>query len=156
MPLEGEPLPERFRGGGQSSFADTAKQEGLALGPRTHRYNSTPAHEAAIWADGLGRGDEFRKAVYGAYFAENLNIGAADVLAGIAAELGLDVDDLRAALEEGRYRGQVLTQFEHAHEIGVSAVPTFIAGGYALVGAHPLENMRKLIAAAGAEGSATR
>jgi predicted DsbA family dithiol-disulfide isomerase len=32
----------------------------------------------------------------------------------------------------------------------VTAVPTFVAGGYALIGAHPIDNLRKLLAAAGA------
>ena len=56
-----------------------ARAEGLDLGERTHRYNSTQAHEAALWADEFGKGDEFRKAVYRAYFVENLNIGSPDV-----------------------------------------------------------------------------
>ena len=76
------------------------------------------------------------------------------MLLPIAATLGLDVEDLRTALDERRYRGRVLEQFEEAHNMGVTAVPTFVAGGYALVGAHPLENFRKLLAAAGAEPKA--
>ena len=151
--LEGEELPDRYRSrGGQ--FEEVARAEGLEVGERTHRYNSTPAHEASLWADEQGQGDEFRRALYRAYFADNINIASPDVLLPIAATLGLDVEDLRTALDERRYRGRVLEQFEEAHNMGVTAVPTFVAGGYALVGAHPLENFRKLLAAAGAEPKA--
>jgi predicted DsbA family dithiol-disulfide isomerase len=146
--MEGEELPDQFRRrGGQ--FAEVAKAEGLEVGERTHRYNSTPAHEAALWADEQGNGEAFRKALYQAYFRDNHNIGSPDVLAKIATNLNMDAAALRQALEERRYRGEVLQQFQQAHEIGVTAVPTFVAAGYALVGAHPLENFRKLMEAAG-------
>lgn len=124
---------------------DIARAEGLEVGERTHRYNSTPAHEASFWADEHGKGQDYRRAVYRAYFAQDANIGSADVLARIAAGLGLDAAGLRQALEEQRYRDRVLAQFEEARQIGVTAVPTFVAGGYALVGAHPLENFRRLL-----------
>ena len=82
------------------------------------------------------------------------NIGSPDVLAEIATELGLDAGDLRAALAEGRFREAVREQYDEARAVGVTAVPTFVAGGYALVGAHPLENLRKLMDAAGAKAHA--
>jgi len=148
IPLEGEELPETFRRRG-GSFAEAAMAEGLEVGERTHRYNSTPAHEAALWADEQGRGEAFRKAVYRAYFVDNRNIGSTDVLADLAAGVDLDATELRKALAEGRYRDRVLAQFEQAHDIGVTAVPTFVAAGQGLVGAHPLENFRKLMEAAG-------
>lgn len=106
-----------------------------------------------MWADDRGKGQEFRDAVYRAYFARNANIGSADVLAAIAAELRLDETDLREALAEQGYRPQVLSQFEGARQLGVTAVPTFVASGYALVGAHPLENFRRLMELAGQEPS---
>lgn len=68
----------------------------------------------------------------------------------LAERLGLPSDELRAALTDRRYLGEVREQFEEARQVGVTAVPTFVAGGYALVGAHPLENLEKLLAAAGA------
>jgi len=76
------------------------------------------------------------------------------VLAEIASEVGLDADDLRTALREGRYRDRVQAQYEEAREIGVTAVPTFVAADrYAIVGAHPYENFQKLLAAVAQEAS---
>ena len=72
------------------------------------------------------------------------------MLADIAEQLGLDPDDLRTALRDGRYRDLVEAQYDEARAAGVTAVPTFVAEGYALVGAHPYENFHKLMEAAGA------
>lgn len=71
------------------------------------------------------------------------------MLAEIASGLGLDADDLRAALAERRYREQIRAEYEEAREIGVTAVPTFVAEDYAIVGAQPYEVFHRLMQAVG-------
>ena len=152
VPPEGQEIPfspER-RAAGRASFQRLADEEGLPYGERTRWYDSTPAHEAVLWAAARGRADALKRAVFEAYFVRDENIGSADVLAGLADGLGLDGADLRAALAEGRHRAEVQAQYDEARAIGVTAVPTFVAEGYALVGAHPIENLRKLMEHAGA------
>jgi predicted DsbA family dithiol-disulfide isomerase len=73
------------------------------------------------------------------------------VLVGLAIGLGLSGDDLRAALADRRYRANVVAEYQEAREVGVTAVPTFVAEGYAIVGAHPYETFRRLMAAIGQE-----
>jgi predicted DsbA family dithiol-disulfide isomerase len=68
-------------------------------------------------------------------------------LTEIAAKLGFDAQDLRQALEERRYREEVQREYAEAREDGVTAVPTFVAEGYAIMGAHPYETFRRLMAA---------
>ena len=109
------------------------------MGPREHWYDSTPAHEASEWATDLGAGDAFRRGVYRAYFVHDRNIGSPDVLADIAADAELDGASLRADLERGTYRDRIATQYQEARSLGVTAVPTFVAGRYAIVGAQPYE-----------------
>jgi predicted DsbA family dithiol-disulfide isomerase len=135
----------------RARFEQVARAEGLDYGVRTRWYNSGPAHQAALWADAHGGGEEFRRAVYRAYFAEDLNIADTEVLAGISDRLGLDTDDLRRALAEGRYRDEVERQFQLARDWGVTAVPAYVAGKYLLVGAQPYEIYRQLIETARAE-----
>jgi cyclophilin family peptidyl-prolyl cis-trans isomerase len=54
-----------------------------------------------------------------------------DVLAGYAAELGLDAEQLAADLEEGTYRDRVEQQYNEALALGISGTPTvFINGQY--------------------------
>jgi predicted DsbA family dithiol-disulfide isomerase len=73
------------------------------------------------------------------------------VLAGIAKHLNLDPADLRQALSEQRFRQEVERQFEFAREVGVNAVPAYIAGRYLLVGAQPYDVYCQLIETAQAE-----
>ena len=105
IPPEGQTIPfnPARMAAGRSNFALLADEAGLPHGERTHWYDSTPAHEAAEWATDLGAGEKFRWAVYQAYFVEDRNIGSPDVLCELAGQLGLDADDLRAALAEGRF-----------------------------------------------------
>ena len=156
IPLEGQPIPwppERMSQA-KSRFEQVAAAEGLGYATRTHWYNSAPAHQAARWADQHGRGEEFRRAVYRAYFAELLNIASTDVLAGIADRLDLDSADLCQALAEERFRGEVERQFGFAREAGITAVPAYVAGRYVVVGAQPMDVYRQLIETAQAEAEA--
>lgn len=132
-------------------FEEVAAAEGLGYGVRTHWYNSGPAHQAAIWADQSGNGEAFRRAVYRAYFVDDLNIADTEVLARIAQDAGLDASDLRNVLAEERFKPEVERQFEFAREVGVNAVPAYVAGRYLLVGAQPYEVYRQLIETAQAE-----
>jgi len=128
-------------------FAQAAEAEGLEVGERTHWYNPTRAHEAAIWADEEGKGAEFRKAVFRAYFVDNNNIASLEVLGELATSVGLDADAMKHVLEAGTYRERVEQEYEESRQAGVTAVPTFVAGRYAIVGAHPYSSFQKLMEA---------
>jgi predicted DsbA family dithiol-disulfide isomerase len=143
--------PERIAAA-RSHFELAADEEGLPHGPRTHWYNSVPAHEATLWADEYADGEALRRAVYRAYFVENLNIASTDVLSGLADTLGFDSQRLRAALDEGRYRARVQEQFEYARAAGITGVPAYIAGQYVMVGAQPYAVFQRLIETAQSEG----
>jgi predicted DsbA family dithiol-disulfide isomerase len=153
IPLEGQeiPWPKERMEQASKRFAPVAEAEGLPYGRRTHWYNSGPAHQAAIWADQSGKGDAFRRAVYQAYFAEDANIADTDVLSRIAEHLELDAPELRQVLADERFKAEVERQFEFAREVGVNAVPAYVAGRYLLVGAQPIEVYKQLIETAQAE-----
>lgn len=140
----------------RANFERMARDAGLEFCERTHWYNSDLAHEATAWAREHDAEDPFHRAIFRAYFVQNRNIGAPDVLAEIATALGLDAADLRAALADRRYRDRVVAQYQEAREIGVTAVPTFVAEGYAIVGAQPYDVFRRLMAAAGQAPRATQ
>ena len=142
------PWPVERAAAARARFAQVAEAEGLAVGERTHWYNSVPAHEAALWADDHGDGETFRRSVYRAYFAEGLNIGNADVLARLAAGAGLDDGALRSSLAAGEYADRVQEQFEYARTAGITGVPAYVAGNYLMVGAQSYEVYARLIEAA--------
>lgn len=152
VPPEGMPIPydpER-RAAGRRTFQRLADELGLEYGEREHWYDSRPAHEAYQWARDQGAEDPFRRALFRAYFVHDRNIGSPEVLAGLAEGVGLPPTELRQALADGRYRDAVTAEYEQARALGINAVPTFITGRYALVGAHPLESFRRLFELVGA------
>lgn len=56
----------------------------------------------------------------------------------MAAEIGLDSDEMQQSVEARRYRGRVNAIVQEAHQIGVSGVPTSVLNErFAIVGAQP-------------------
>ena len=155
VPAEGmdPPWDPELRRQSREHFERLAREAGLPLGSRTRLANSRLALEAAEWAKALGPAahDGLHRAIFQAYFVDGRNIGDVEVLVEAATSCGLDPADLRLALAEGRYREAVQKQGEEARELGVTAVPTFLAGGYVVVGAQPSEALRRLMRAVGAQ-----
>ena len=125
--------------------------EGLPYGMRTHSYNSRLAQELGKWADTLpGGGDKLHDAFYRAYFVDKRNIGDPEVLLDIVKSVGLPAEEARTVLEERRFREAVDTDWAKSHQYGVTGVPTFVAGGYGVVGAQSYEVLEQLVQKAGA------
>jgi predicted DsbA family dithiol-disulfide isomerase len=145
IPEEGLPLEQLFAGRGVDRASVTlrlkkvAGELGLPLGERMMTYNSRLAQELAKWAEARGKGDEFHDAVFLAYFAEGKNIGKMDELAEIAASLGLPEEEANAVLISRTFREEVDSDWSRARELGITAVPTFVINGQAVVGAQPYE-----------------
>jgi len=104
--------------------------------------NTLDAHRLVRWAGEAGKQDEIVEALFSAYFLEGRNIGDHAVLADIAAEHGMDRDEIAARLASEEDRDVVQAEIVQAQQIGVTGVPTFIMlGRYALVGAQPPEEL---------------
>lgn len=116
-----------------------ASEVGLPMADRDWVSNSRPALEAAEYAREAGTFDSFHRAVFSAYHAEGRDIGKREVLREIATQVGLDADEMIAALDDGRYAARVREDIELSREIGLSGVPAFIIGNRAIVGAQPYE-----------------
>ncbi len=128
----------------------TARAEGLAFGDRTMTYNSRLAQELGKWAERQGRGDQFHRAAFAAYFAEGKNIAAVEVLTAAAASAGLSVEDARQVLEQRRFSSEVDRDWQRSRALGITAVPTFVIGNERLVGAQPQEALERFVSDAGA------
>ncbi|MGY9003800.1 MAG: DsbA family protein, partial [Rhodospirillales bacterium] len=114
-------------------------------------FNSRLAQELGTWADTQVGGDTMHKKIYQAYFVENKNIGNIDVLVELAESAGLDGSESRKVLEERRYETAVDEDWTKSRQMGVSGVPTYVAGGAGVVGAQPYEVLEQLMENAGAE-----
>jgi len=109
-----------------------------ALIPNTHK-----AHEATEFAKDSGRLLPFHRAVFGAYWEREENIGDIDVLCRVGEECGIDAGGLREALVDGRHALRVDEEMAWARTAGITGVPTFIFDErFALVGAQDYEVFR--------------
>ena len=90
----------------------------------------------------------FHHALLQAYFTDNRNIGDAETLLDIGAEIGLDRDALKALAQEreDEFANQVIVEHNAALQLQVNAVPTVVLdGGFAIPGAQPTEAYIRLI-----------
>jgi predicted DsbA family dithiol-disulfide isomerase len=104
--------------------------------PQTVFYGAGPDTQAEV-ADALHR----------AHFSEGRDIGSLDVLASVAEGAGLDPDRAREFLTSTEGTADVRAQIAHAHDVGITSVPTFVfAGKYAVTGAQETATLRSVLA----------
>ena len=150
-PAEGNSMAELYAGRGMDPEAMYQRMkglmdgEGLPYGKRTHTYNSRLAQELGKWADTQTGGEALHDALYRAYFVDTRNIGDVDVLLDVVGAVGLSVEDAREVLESRSFKDALDADWEKSRSLGVTGVPTFVAGGYGVVGAQPYEALAQLL-----------
>ena len=109
------------------------------------------AHQVLHLAKAHGLQLDLAERLYRAYFVEGRHVGHDDELADLAAEVGLDRDEVLTALDEGTYADAVAADIEQAAGYGIQGVPFFVLDGrYAVSGAQdPSVFVRALETAAG-------
>jgi predicted DsbA family dithiol-disulfide isomerase len=112
---------------------------GLPWGERTRTYNSRLAQELAKWAEEKGRGGDFHEAVFRAYFVEAKNIAKRTELVALAKNVGLPGKEAGEVLERRICKKAVDEDWRRSHELGITAVPTFVLYSRVVVGAQPYE-----------------
>ncbi|MFC5790276.1 DsbA family oxidoreductase [Agromyces tardus] len=118
-----------------------AAAEGLDYDFDALRHTKTlQAHELLHFAKEHGRQLELSERLFRAYFSEGRHLGRVDELVSLAAEVGLDADAAREALESGRYGAAVQADIAQAGAYGINGVPFFVfEGKYGVSGAQPAE-----------------
>ena len=157
-PAEGRSLADLFAGRNVDRTAMHAQMkarmdaEGLPYGERTMTYNSRLAQELGKWADTQPGGEALHDALFRAYFVDARDISRADVLLDIAAAVGLPAEGAREVLEKRTFKAAVDEDWALSRQYGVTGVPTFVAGGYGVVGAQPYEVLVELVRQAAQRG----
>jgi protein-disulfide isomerase len=100
-----------------------------------------PAHEAARCAAAQGRYWPYHDRL----FAEQPRFERGDLIR-YAEELGLDGQGFARCLDERRFRAEVDGDLAQAGALGITSTPTFVINKQILVGAHPIETFREVIA----------
>jgi len=124
-----------------------ADEEGLPLGKREKTYNSRLAQELGKWAESEGRGDEFHKAVFRAYFVDGKNIAKIPKLVDLAESVNLPGKEAQKVLETRAFKEAVDSDWSRSRTMGVTGVPTFVIKQQAVVGAQPYEELERFMKA---------
>ncbi len=123
---------------------ETLRQRGAAVGfefgDRVRIWNTFDAHRLLHWAGLNGRQRELKHALLRAYHGQGRNPGAHEVLVELAAEVGLDADEARQVLQQGRYTDEVRQAEARWQELGIHSVPSVVIDGRHLIqGGQPPE-----------------
>ncbi|ERH02081.1 MAG: putative dithiol-disulfide isomerase involved in polyketide biosynthesis [Halonotius sp. J07HN6] len=87
----------------------------------------------------------FDEAIFAALWTEGRDIGSEAVLTDLADDVGIDADEISAALDDETLRDELTDAFVAAQQAGVTGVPTFAYGGHAARGAVPPEHLQRLV-----------
>lgn len=136
-------------GAAHARLAQACAAEGLPFVANERTYDTRLAQELAVWAEDEGA-HGIHAALFRGVFVDGLNTADEDALVAVAAGVGLDADEARAVLRERRCKDRVDADWRRAREIGVTGVPTYVAGKRGVVGAQPYAVLEQLARQAGA------
>ena len=122
-------------------MTDVAATDGLDFRfDKIRSGNTFDAHRVIHLARERGKQDAVKERLLRAYMTEGEAIGDPEVLVGLAAEAGLDAEEVRAMLASDAEVKEVRADEDEARQLGISGVPFFVLGGkYAVSGAQPAE-----------------
>ena len=129
------------------NVATQAAAEGLEYRlDRALPANTVDAHQVIHLAGERGVQDAVKERLLRAYFTQAQAVGDRDTLVRLAAEAGLDADEVRAALDEDRYLDAVRADQAEASALGIRGVPFFVVDRkYGISGAQPAEVLRQVL-----------
>ena len=154
MPAAGEDAAEhvmrKYGISAEQSRANTGRLAAIAgelgftfnRGPDFRMRNSFDAHRLLTWAGAVEEPDqdgptgvqtELKLALFKAHFTDNRDVGDAQVLANVAASVGLDRDGAAAILGSGEFGEMVRTEEAYWADRNITGVPAFILGGRMLI-----------------------
>jgi putative protein-disulfide isomerase len=96
--------------------------------PEGFVYDTEPASRAVLAAGSLAAENIFPmfRAIQSAFYTEGRDVTQGNVLAGLAAGLGLERSAFQQAFDSDDMRGKTLAHFRHARQAGVRGFPTLI------------------------------
>ncbi|MCE2451661.1 MAG: DsbA family protein, partial [Nitrospinae bacterium] len=74
------------------------------------------------------------------------NLEDLDVIAGLAEDVGLDGEEIKAVISEGRYIGALHSQRAQGKGLGIYGIPTFVVEGKLFWGKDVIDDVRDEVA----------
>ncbi len=142
MPVEDLPYAPNVWARMQEALRTSAEAEGLDIAKRPKVSNTHRALVASAYvqSEEMARFPEFHERLFKGYFAEGHDLGDPAIVERLAMEAGVHVDQMRAAIESGRFESALSVTSSDASMLGISGTPTFVFDRrFAASGAQPSE-----------------
>jgi len=124
-----------------------SQREGLPFSLDRLNANTFDFHRVVHYADEAGKGLEFFSGVQDRFFAGEINPFDAEVLAQVAAEVGLSADRVREVLASDQYADAVRADTREGQELGIQGVPfTVFDRRFAASGAQSVDAYGQVLA----------
>jgi predicted DsbA family dithiol-disulfide isomerase len=139
--------PERYKDIAKRVQA-AAAAEGLvyASDKMKSQPNTIDCHRLIRWAESIGKAPEMKQKLMDLYFTEGADLTQTDTLVKAAADVGLNADEVRAALATAQDVDVIEQESQEAKQAGIEGVPCFIFGGrFAVSGAQSPEYLAQAI-----------
>ena len=118
----------------------------FAYDDRSRIRNTFRAHQLIHWAGTQGRASAAEQALFAAYFTRGEDVHELEVLVAVAGGIGLDREEARRVLADGRYAGAVREAEALWTGRGIQGVPAIVfAGRYLVSGAQGVENYTAIL-----------
>ncbi|WP_165947115.1 DsbA family protein [Micromonospora sp. 15K316] len=123
-----------------------AAEAGLTLNWPRRLPNTRRALAAAAWIrlNQPAVSEDFHKALFAARFVHGEDIGDRAVVEQQAGRVGVDLDPLRAALDDGTALAALVEAESLGVRLGVRATPTWLIGGEVISGLLPRSEFERL------------
>lgn len=109
--------------------APRAAAMGLTLRRPTQRPSTARVHLVADLAQEMGQGRAWRAVTYRAYWEDDADLGDAEVVVGLAEQVGLDADTIAAAVTDEAAVAAVRRRTHTARGEGIGGVPVLAVHG---------------------------
>jgi predicted DsbA family dithiol-disulfide isomerase len=131
----------------QDNMTRVAAGEGLDFRfDRARSANMLDAHRLIHLAKSRGLQDEMEERLFRAYLSEGEVLSDHETLTRLAAEVGLDEDEVRETLASDRFEADVRSDERTAAALGIDGVPFFVVDrALGAAGAQPPEVLLELL-----------
>ena len=133
-------------------MARSAKFHGVAYrSPSVFPISSVSPSRAFYWLDARDpkRARELAKALYRAYFVDDVDISSADNTVAVCAKFGLKADEVRAGIADQAVKDRTRAEVDKAIARGAFGSPYIIVDGEPFWGSDRLDQIDKWLATGG-------
>jgi len=133
-------------------FPRSARYHGVAYRqPSVFPINSVAPSRAFYWLDAKdpARAKALARALYRAYFTEDVDISNADNAIAVAAKMGLDAGEVRAGMNDAAVKERTKAEVDKAIAKGAFGSPYIVIDGEPFWGADRLDQVEKWLATGG-------